>query len=81
MRQIATGGAGGGHSSFEEVLTTLCVPLLTKQMFTEIEQFLGTSFEQLLLELMIKTGREEKQIAEQNKNYYEGAPAIKVASC
>jgi len=31
----------------------------------EIEQYLGTSFEQLLLELMLKTGREEKQIAEQ----------------
>ena len=36
-------------------------------MFTEIERCLGTSFEQLLLELMFKAGREEKQIAEQNK--------------
>ena len=75
MRQMAT---GGGHSSFEEVLATLCVPSLTRQMLTEIEQLLGTLFEQLLLELMVKTGREEKQIAEQNKNYYEGVPAIKV---
>ena len=34
MGQMAT---GGGHSSLEEVLATLGVPSLTKQMFTEIE--------------------------------------------
>ena len=63
------------------LLATLGVPSITKRMFTEIEQCLGTSFEQLLLELMMKTGREEKQIAEQNKNYHEGVPAITVRSC
>ena len=47
-------------------------------MFTEIERCLGTSFEQLLLELMFKTKREGKQIAEQNKNYHEGVPVITV---
>ena len=47
-------------------------------MITEIERCLGTSFEQLLLRLMIKTGRKEKQIAEENKNYHEGLPAITV---
>ena len=57
MGQMAT---GRGHSSLEEVLVTLGVSSLTKRMFTEIEQCLGTSFEQLLLELMFKTGREEK---------------------
>ena len=75
MGQMAT---GGGHSSLEEVLATLGVPSLTKRMFTEIERCLGTSFEQLLLELMVKSGREEKQIAEQNNNYHEGVPAITV---
>ena len=69
MGKMAT---GGGHSSLDEVLATLGVPSLTKQMFTEIERCLGTSFEQLLLEL------EGKQIAEQNKNYHEGVPAITV---
>ena len=72
MGQMAT---GRGHSSLEEVLATLGVPSLTKRMFTDIERCLGTSFEQLLLELML---REEKQIAEQNKSYHEGVPAITV---
>ena len=66
MGQMAT---GGGHSSLEEMLSTLGVPSLAKRMFTEIEQCLGTSFEQLLLELMVKTGKEEKQMAEQNNDY------------
>ena len=57
MGQVAT---GGGNSSLEEVLDTLGVSSLTKRMFMEIEQYLGTSFEQLLLELMAKTEREEK---------------------
>ena len=76
MGQMAT---GGGHSSLEEVLATLGVPSLTKQIFTEIERCLGTSFEQQELELMVKTGREEKQIAAQKNNYHEGVPAITVA--
>ena len=75
MGQMAT---GGGHSSLKEVLATLGVPSLTKRMFTEIERCLGTPFEQLLLELMVKSGREEKQIAEQSNNYHEGVPAITV---
>ena len=57
MGQMAT---GGGHSSLEEVLATLGVPSITKRMFTEIERCLGTSFEQLLLELMMKTGEGRK---------------------
>ena len=75
MGQMAT---GGGHSSLEEVLATLGIPSLTKRMFTEIERCLGTSFEQLLLALMIKTGKEEKQMAKQDNNYHEGVPAITV---
>ena len=47
-------------------------------MFTEIERCLGTSFEQLLLELMVKTGKEEKQMAKQNHDYYKRVPAITV---
>lgn len=47
-------------------------------MFIEIERCLGTSFEQLLLELMVKTGKEEKQITKQSNNYHEGVPAITV---
>ena len=69
---------GGGHSSLEEVLATLGIPSLTKRMFTEIERCLGTSFEQRLLALMIKTGKEEKQMAKQDNNYHEGVPAITV---
>ena len=69
---------GGGHSSLEEVLVTLGIPSLTKRMFTEIERCLGTSFEQLLLALMIKTEKEEKQMAKQDNNYHEGVPAITV---
>ena len=75
MGQMTT---GGGHSSLEEVLAILGVSSLTKRMFTEIERCLGTLFEQLLLELMFKTGREEIQIAEPNKNYHEGVLAITV---
>jgi len=71
MGQMAT---DGGHSTLE-ALATLSVLSLTKQMFTKIEWCHGTSFEQLLLELMFKTGRKEKQIAK-NKNYHEGLPTI-----
>ena len=59
MGQMAT---GGGHGPLEKVLATLGVPSLTKQMFTEIERCFGTSFDQLLLELMMKTGREENKL-------------------
>ena len=38
----------------------------------------GTSFEHLLLELMVKTGREEKQIPEQHNSCHKGVPAITV---
>ena len=75
MGQMAT---GGGHSSLEELLSTLGVPSLTKRMFTEIERCLGTSFEQLLFELMAKTGKEEKQIAQLKNDYHQGVPAITV---
>lgn len=54
IRQMATGRV---HRYLEEVLTTLNVPSLTKQLFTK------ASFKQLLLELMVKTRREEKHIA------------------
>ena len=77
MGQMAT---GGGHGSLEEVLAILGIPLLTERMFTEIERCLCTSFEQLLLELMVKIGKEEKQMAEQNNIYQEGVPAITVVA-
>ena len=67
---------GGGHSSLEEILATLGVPLLAKCMFTEIERCLGTSFEQLLLELMVKPGKQEKQMGKQTNNYHEGVPVV-----
>jgi len=51
MGQMAT---ARGHSSLEEILAILSVQSLTKQIFTEIERCLGTSFEQLLLELVLK---------------------------
>ena len=59
MRKVAT---GGGCSSLVEVLATVGAPILSKQMFTKIEQCFDTSFELLLLELI--SGQNEKQIAE-----------------
>ena len=67
---------GGGHSCLKELLSTLGVPSLTKPIFIDIERCLDTSFEQLLLDLMIKTGKEEKQIAELKNDYHQGVPAI-----
>ena len=45
-------------------------------MFTDIERCLGTSIKQLLLKLMVKTGKEEIQIVELTNDYHQGVPAI-----
>ena len=69
MGQIAT---GGGFSNLEQSLSIIGIPPLSKPVFIDIERCLGHLFDQYLTELMLETGREEKQIAINNKRYHQG---------
>ena len=75
MGQMAT---GGGFSNLEQSLSIIGIPPLSKPTFIDIERCLGQLFEQYLTELMLEAGREEKQIAINNKQDHHGIPCITV---
>ena len=75
MGQMST---GGGCSSLEESMSIMGVPSLSKTMFINIERCLGLAFEDYLTELVLKAGREEKQIVIRNETQHHEIPAISV---
>ncbi len=69
---------GGGHSKLEEVMSVVGVPVMTKRSFIQMERDIGEVWKKELLESMTKAGMEEKRLAEENGEYYQGIPAITV---
>ncbi len=68
---------GSGHSQFEEAMSVLGVPVMTKKSFINTERDIGEEWKKQLLESM-SAGKEEKRLAEENEDYYQGVPAISV---
>ena len=78
MGQMAT---GGGFSNLEQSLSIFGIPPLSKPVLidTDSERCLDHHlFEHYLSELMLEAGREEKQIAIDNKRDHQGKPTITV---
>ena len=73
--QMAT---GGGHSQLEETMSTLGVPVMTKNSFIQTERGIGEWWRQELHESMAAAAKEEKRLAEQRGDYHQGVPAITV---
>ena len=69
MGQISV---GGGHSNLEELMCTIGVPSISKPLFIDIERLLGSSFERYLNELMLESGKQERELAVQNNKDYHG---------
>ena len=77
LGQMAT---GGGNTRLNQVLTTMGVPGMRKQMFRKIEQFLGEAMKEQLLVAMAKAGEEEKEIAIENNHFHQGIPYISIVA-
>ena len=69
---------GGGHSKLSETMSVLGVPVMSGRHFINTERDIGEWWRNELQELMIKAGKEEKQLAIERGDYLEGGPAITV---
>ena len=69
---------GGGFNSLQESLSVLGVPVMTKQSFIDTERTIGKWWWTALEQSMSAAGKEEKQIAIQQRHYHDGIPAITV---
>ncbi|XP_075556529.1 uncharacterized protein LOC142588576 [Dermacentor variabilis] len=56
---------GSGHSQFEEAMSIIEVPAMSKGAFLRREESLGKCWKAVLLDQMIKAGKEEKTLAEE----------------
>ena len=63
---------GSGHSQFEEAMSVLGVPVMTKKSFINTERDIGEDWKKQLLESITRAGKEEKRLAEENGEYYQG---------
>ena len=73
LGQVAT---GGGAEHLEEQLACLQIPSVTKATFIQLERYLGTVFEQIVSDNLLAAGKEERDLAIANDEYYCGVPAI-----
>ena len=69
---------GGGHSTLQESLAYLGVPVMTKKSFTATERTIGKWWREHLQQSVIEAGRAERDMAIQRGDYHEGIPAITV---
>ena len=69
---------GGGQKSLNELLSTIGVPCMTKGTFQRIANQIGQSWEIILDEEILKAGAEEKQLALQRNDTFQGIPSITV---
>ncbi|KAH7942387.1 hypothetical protein HPB49_023753 [Dermacentor silvarum] len=53
---------GSGHSQFEEAMSIMEVPAMSKAAFLRREESLGKCWKAVLLDQMIKAGKEEKRL-------------------
>ncbi len=63
---------GGGHSALEETMSTMGVPVMTKNGFIDTERVIGEMWKQELLQSMAEAGREERQLVMEGGEYHEG---------
>lgn len=68
--------AGGGSSKLNETLTTMNIPPMNEGCFSIIEEKIGSWWNDALKDEMLKAGAEERKIAIEVGNFYEGIPAI-----
>ena len=73
--QVAT---GGGPSHLNEITAAMDIPGMHTKTFVGIEKQIGQAWETLLAEEMKKAGEEERQMAIQKDDMFEGVPAITV---
>ena len=69
---------GGGHSQLEEAMSVVGVPVISKKSFIGTEKDIGEVWKKELWESMAKAGKEEKKLAEESGDFYQGVPAITV---
>ncbi len=53
---------GSGHSQFEEAMSVLGVPVMTKKSFVNTERDIGEDWKKQSLEAMTSAGKERKEI-------------------
>lgn len=58
---------GGEHSTLEETMSVLDVPVLTKCLLYSNERGIGKYWKQSLIDSMVQKGREEKRLAEERE--------------
>ncbi|KAH8022336.1 hypothetical protein HPB51_023389 [Rhipicephalus microplus] len=56
---------GSGHSQFKEAMAVMEIPAMSKGAFLHREESLGKCWKTVLLDQMIKAGKEEKKLAEE----------------
>ena len=69
---------GGGFNPPEEAMSTLGIPVMSKQFFMLTERQIGDWWWSSLQESMKAAGKEEKQYAMEQNSYHQGIPAITV---
>lgn len=69
---------GGGHQPLSEILASVNVPCMTKITYEKIENQIGQSWGKLLLEETTAAGQEEKRLAIERRDTFQGVPAITV---
>ena len=69
---------GGGPSHLNETAATLDMPGMPTKTFISIEESIGQSWEKLLADEIAKAGAEERELAIERKDSFQGVPAISV---
>ena len=69
---------GGGFNPLEEAMSTLGIPVMSKQSFMLTERQIGDWWWSSLQESMKAAGKKEKQFAIEQNSYHQGIPAITV---
>ena len=74
--QMAT---GGGQRSLNEFMASINVPGMSKPTFNRIETQIGMQWKKILSDEMISAGVEEKKLAIERNDCFQGVPAITVS--
>ena len=69
---------GGGCSSTNESLGTMGIPGISERNYSKLEEEIGDWWLKILEEDMKKAGEEERKIAIENGDHFQGVPAITV---
>jgi len=69
---------GGGCSSLNESMGTAGIPGIDEREYTKLEHEIGKLWKEVLEDEMIQAGLEEKRLAEEEDDFFQGVPAISV---